>query len=358
MEYYTRRPSMLKNKKSILLSLLCIFSFNCMEAGEIHRIVIKDNPENPIGSITLRDKDVLRIVSDSEKQYDLDMYMVSKSRTPWLKEKDSVLVSSSSSDHFSFEVSASRQDMWERAYHFHEGEDNLFKGFVTIHETGSDDKADTLHVSFNVAPKIPKLLSYRFDYEGYDYDIGMFINPSAKYDFANITEPYLWVFISFEEDACYPDCATASYTIKIDNVEDDVIHIDDDLEWDWGYHFLFGVRNAYGLTLAEDTICPKEQITDPKLLEWYKEQVEKYSGINTIEKNDESVSFSIADSWLTINGLKEDRLTVTITDCLGVQRKRIRNRSRINISDLKSGIYIIQMKTEKYQTVTKKIFLK
>lgn len=239
-----------------------------------------------------------------------------------------------------------------------------YKGVIyAINANGKIE--DSIQVSFNVLPSIPKVkdihlsYTYNWEYDCFDnsgileftasssrtsnYSIGVIFSLTShagEFFYTFPDDPFVEEFIGEESSSLtrVPICFEVS-KMRLKDCE-------------WGQYYLFFASNKYGGVTCKDTIFTTDYITDKIILNRINELRKEETSIHQIELEERMI---YNENCLRILGQAANISIFSVNGCLV---KKYSNVSSIDISAYPKGVYIIKAIFNNKITITKKIIKK
>lgn len=295
--------------------------------------------------VFLEDEDCTFTVDNPSENttWRLSLYAIDGIREPFLNVLES--------DEPSFRIPIKSID-WSLCKKF-KSEDNrsaYYKGLVQLIISG--EPIDEVEVCFNLLPEIPQITVLSFTYK-YDWNFddiypngNLVIKIQSKganrYIFMS-TDFFHFEFPQrgsrFYQEATPADGKCESAEFQTDDI-------------DWGTYAAIIAYNQFG-SVCSDTICTTDYITDPAILARIEEIRQEMTGTEDIVVESNDVGISVRDNAVIFeNG--DDITDVQIFDISGKSVAAQTGGDTMDISDLKSGYYIIRVNTHQNKTFTRK----
>lgn len=256
--------------------------------------------------------------------------------------------------HF-FMLNADMYDIdWKRAKKYVQDGDSstYYKGRVSC-------KAETFfherEIFFNLLPSKPEILELEFIYDQFDYEYLMFKN--AKLNVlvnCSRSESFCGTYTDFWLEGTTCDDLLFLYTFRFDeDNESSMVRNVGDEEYllsascEWGEYIYFFAENKYGKSQLSDTLFTTDLIKDPSVVD----AINGTSGQNAISVR----PCVVIKGGVLYFSMEAD--TLHVYNVMGTEMLRGENCSRMPLSFLPKGTYIISVSFSGNERMTRKIIL-
>lgn len=229
-----------------------------------------------------------------------------------------------------------------------ENDSSLYwKGFVSISNAPNESLLDCYPVTFNLLPSSPKISEIELIYESYDWENDCFNNSKLCFE---VNAKRLDLCLVYNTETILPgDLFYFSYGQECTEKTDEGVHVEID-DAQWNQYIKIFARNKFGSVAYGDTLCTTDYIKDEMILQRIKQMETSILPIN--------INSDIELSWngknLELNQISNIR-NIILYDGAGKINKTFIPRSRIDLSTIPTGIYLIACYMKNSKVITKKI---
>ena len=227
-------------------------------------------------------------------------------------------------------------------------------GYVIAYDTATEE-TDTFSLKFDLLPTIPQLISASW----VDLSLGEYdeITTDSKFyiEFAGHNVDYVATLESysmyFKDENKTPRWTTRVYIYDLIK-ENNIIKFKCEY-LDWGTYVRFQAKNKWSGAWCEDTLFTTDYIHDPEMLARF----DTWRNSSTVEEvNSANIEIKYNQETIDIVDLQNEITNISLYNSIGQPILSNDNSKSINISNLKSGIYILVYRTKNDKIVSRKIF--
>ena len=229
-------------------------------------------------------------------------------------------------------------------------------GFVTAYDTTTEE-TDTFSLKFDLLPSTPQLINASW----VDLSLGEYdeVTMDSKFyiEFKAHNVDYV---ATLESDPMYFKDENKRITWSIYGYIRDLIKENNIIKFkcgylDWGTYVRFQAKNKWGGVWCEDTLFTTDYIHDPEMLARF----ETWRNSSKVERvNRDNIEIRYNQGIIDIIDSQNEITNISLYNSMGQSILSNNNTCAINISNLKSGLYILVYRTKNDKIVSKKIYKK